>query len=72
MKFAFIHGTPPRDVKRVERFWNGTYYLNNWYDNVLPFDYLLKKAEMFKLITRASGHGFGTRSAAVIILTLLM
>ncbi len=61
MKFAFIHGTPPRDVKRVERFWNGTYYLNNWDDNVLPFDYSAEEGEeMFKLITRASGHGFGT------------
>ncbi len=61
MKFAFIHGTPPRDVKRVERFWNGTYYLNNWDDVVLPYTYIVEDGEeMFKLVTRASGHGFGT------------
>ena len=61
MKFAFIHGTPPRDVKRVERFWNGTYYLNNWDDVVLPYTHIVEDGEeMFKLVTRASGHGFGT------------
>ncbi|MBM71590.1 MAG: hypothetical protein CL847_02245 [Crocinitomicaceae bacterium] len=61
MKFAFIHGTPPRDVVDVERFWNGTYYLNNWDDNVLPYTFEAEAGEeMFKLVTRASGHGFGT------------
>ena len=61
MKFAFIHGTPPRDVKGVDAFWKGSYGLNNWDDNVLPYSYEAQDGEeMFKLVTRASGHGFGT------------
>ena len=61
MKFAFIHGTPPRDVKNVDAFWKGTYYLNNWDDNVQSHTYTAGEGEeMFKLVTRASGHGFGT------------
>ena len=61
MKFAFIHGTPPRDVKGVDAFWKGSYGLNNWDDNVLPHSYEAEDGEeMFKLVTRASGHGFGT------------
>ena len=61
LKFAFIHGTPPRDVKGVDAFWKGSYGLNNWDDNVLPHSYEAEDGEeMFKLVTRASGHGFGT------------
>lgn len=61
LKFAFIEGTPPRDVKRVEAFWNGTYYLNTWDDQVMSHEYSPEPGEeMFRLVTRASGHGFGT------------
>ena len=60
LKFAFIEGTPPRDVKRVEAFWNGTYNLNTWDDNVMSHEYSPESGEqMFRLVTRASGHGFG-------------
>ena len=60
LKFAFIEGTPPRDVKDVEAFWNGTYQLNNWDDNVVAHDIVAEEGEeMFKLVTRASGHWFG-------------
>ena len=60
LKFAFIEGTPPRDVKNVEAFWNGTYYLSGWDENVVAHEYIPNEGEeMFKLITRASGHGFG-------------
>lgn len=60
LKFAFIHGTPPRDVKRVEAFWKGTYYLNTWDDHLMSHEYSPESGEeMFRLVTRASGHGFG-------------
>jgi hypothetical protein len=60
LKFAFIEGTPPRDVKRVDAFWNGTYYLNSWNDNVTAHEFTPSEGEeMFKMITRASGHWFG-------------
>ena len=61
MKFAFIHGTIPRDVVDIDAFWKGSYGLNNWDENVLPYEHqAVDGAEMFKLVTRASGHGFGT------------
>jgi len=60
LKFAFIEGTPPRDVKRVEAFWNGTYNLDTWDDNVMSHEYSPESGEdMFRLVTRASGHWFG-------------
>lgn len=60
LKFAFIEGTAPRDVLGVEAFWNGTYYLGSWDENVVAHEYTPAEGEeMFKLITRASGHGFG-------------
>ncbi len=60
LKFAFIEGTPPRDVKRVDSFWNGTYNLNTWDENVMSHAYSPEPGEeMFRLVTRASGHGFG-------------
>ena len=60
LKFAFIEGTPPRDVINVEAFWNGTYYLNSWDNNVQSHQYsIAPNEEMFRLVTRASGHGFG-------------
>lgn len=60
LKFAFIKGTAPRDVMGVEAFWNGTYNLNTWDDNVVAHEYTPSEGEeMFKLITRASGHWFG-------------
>ena len=60
LKFAFIGGTPPRDVKRVEAFWNGTYNLNNWNESVSEHSFTPDEGEeMFRLVTRASGHGFG-------------
>ncbi len=61
MKFMFIEGTPPRDVKRVEAFWKGTYNLNSFDDNVTEQEFIVEEGEeMFRLKTRASGHGFGT------------
>lgn len=61
LKFAFIHGTPPRDVKRVDSFWHGTIYLNTFDEQVIDHAFTPEAGEeMFRLVTRASGHGFGT------------
>lgn len=60
LKFAFIEGTPPRDVKNVTAFWKGTHYLSNWDETILPQTYAPGDGEsMWRLKTRASGHGFG-------------
>ena len=60
LKFAFIEGTPPRDVKNVEAFWKGLHYLNNWDETILPQAYNPGNGEeMWRLKTRASGHDFG-------------
>lgn len=61
MKFAFVHGTPPRDVKRMDAFWKGMYNLNSFDGNVTDHAFTPAPDEsMFKLKTRASGHGFGS------------
>ena len=61
LKFAFVHGTPPRDVKRVESFWHGTINLNTFDDQIISETFTPQEGEsMFRLVTRASGHGFGS------------
>ena len=61
MKFAFIHGTPPRDVKRMDAFWKGQYALSTFDGNVTDHAFTPEEGEsMFRLKTRASGHGFGS------------
>ncbi len=61
MKFAFVHGTPARDVERVEAFWRGSFGLAGFAEAVLPHTYVPAPGEeQFRLKTRASGHGFGT------------
>ena len=60
LKFAFIEGTPPRDVKNVTAFWKGLHYLSNWDETILPVTYAPEEGEeMWRLKTRASGHDFG-------------
>ena len=60
LKFAFIEGTPPRDVKNVTAFWKGLHYLSNWDETILPVTYTPEEGEeMWRLKTRASGHDFG-------------
>ena len=62
MKFAYIYGTPPRDVKRVERMWNGNWGLSG-FDNDGNVDTLTfafePGEEMAKMKAVATGHGFG-------------
>lgn len=61
LRFAFIEGTPTRDVKRVEAFWKGQYNLSTFDENVTGHTFYPAEGEStFKLKTRASGHGFGT------------
>lgn len=59
VKFLFIKGTPPRDVIKIQNVWDGDFYLNTFAQTVLPktFD-LDPDARMFRLKTRASGHGW--------------
>ena len=60
LKFAFIEGTPPRDVENVTAFWKGIHYLSNWDATILPQTYVPGEGEeMWRLKTRASGHDFG-------------
>ena len=61
MRFAFIEGTPPRDVKRMDAFWKGQYNLASFDGNVTDHVFTPEPGEeMFRLKTRASGHGFGS------------
>lgn len=61
LKFAFIEGTPSRDVKRVDAFWKGTYNLATFDDNITDHTFTPEPGEIqFRLKTRASGHGFGS------------
>ena len=60
LSFAFIEGTPPRDVHRVDAFWKGLHYLSNWDNTILPHTYVPEEGEaQWRLKTRASGHDFG-------------
>lgn len=60
LKFVFIEGTPPREVKRVEAFWKGQYNLNTFDEQVVGHTFTPQEGEeTFRLKTRASGHGFG-------------
>ncbi len=62
LKFVFIKGTPPRDVKEIDRIWGGlaSYYYKDLDDDVqlsaktLP---LLPDAVQFKVKSRITGHG---------------
>lgn len=61
LKFVFIEGTAPRDVKRIETLWRGSFGLSTFEDQVgVRTVSVLDGEEMFRLKTRASGHGFGT------------
>lgn len=61
LKFLFIEGTPPRNVKRVENIWAGNWGLGSWDENVTEQTIdVLPGEEMFKMRTTTSGHGFGS------------
>jgi len=61
LKFQFIEGEPARDVLDVEAFWKGQYGLATFDENVVAYEYTpASEEEMWRLKTRASGHGFGS------------
>lgn len=61
LKFVFIEGTPPRDVKRIENLWTGSFNLNSIASAVEDKQIEVQDGEeMFRLKARTSGHGFGT------------
>lgn len=62
IQFAFVKGTPPRDVIGVQKLWNGkaSYKYQSLDDdaNLPATDVLMDPAgEMFKVRTRITGHG---------------
>ena len=62
IKFAFIEGTPPRDVISVERLWNGrasySYQSLDDDDNLSSTEVdLHPDGKMFKVRSRITGHG---------------
>ena len=60
LKFAFIHGTPPRDLNRIERIWNGNWGLSGFNDNIEPVTIEFNEEdEMARFMSVATGHGFG-------------
>jgi len=61
MKFAYIYGTPPRDVKRVERLWNGNWGLAGFDANVDTKTFEFEDGEeMARVKATTTGHGFGS------------
>ena len=63
LKFVFIKGTPPRDIKHFSTVYNRSTYK---YPQIItnaqlgPVEHKLKDdASMFRVITRSSGHRFG-------------
>jgi len=60
MKFIFIEGTPPRDVKRIEKVWSGDFQLSTWDNNITTKTIQLQDDEQsVKLAATTSGHWFG-------------
>ena len=68
VKFAFVEGTPPRDVHNIERIWNSAKQYN--YGNLLDDADLSAKtvdladsSSQFKVVSRITGHGhYGNRN----------
>lgn len=61
LKFHFIEGAPARDVLGMEAFWKGQHGLSTFDQNIVAYEYTPDAAEaMWRLKTRASGHGFGS------------
>jgi hypothetical protein len=67
LKFVFIKGTPPREVKKIDRIWGGlrSFYYKDLDDDLqmspvtLP---LLPDAEQFRVKTRLTGHGHNSNT----------
>lgn len=62
MKFVMIKGTPPREVKKIERLWGGSFTYAAFLANTRaePVTKILDPtAAGYRIKTRTSGHGFG-------------
>lgn len=67
LKFLFITGTPPREVKKIDRIWGGlrSFYYKDLDDDLqmsavtLP---LLAEASQFRVKTRLTGHGHNSNT----------
>ena len=58
LRFAFIEGTPARDVVDVENMWTGSHGASNWEENIPERTVELEDGEeMARLKARTSGHG---------------
>lgn len=58
LRFAFISGTPPRDILGVENVWSGSFGATNWEENIPERTIALgPDVEGVRLKTRTSGHG---------------
>ncbi len=59
LKFYMIEGTPPRDVKKIEKVYSGYWNLSEFPEKVPPKTLqLIDEASTFKVKTRTSGHRF--------------
>jgi hypothetical protein len=67
LKFIFIKGTPPREVKKISKIWGGlrSFYYKDLDDDIqmgpvtVP---LLPDAEQFRVKTRLTGHGHNSNT----------
>ncbi|MDP5169212.1 MAG: peptide-N-glycosidase F-related protein, partial [Bacteroidia bacterium] len=62
LKFVMIKGTPPREVKKIENLWSGSFTYSSLLDNSRgePVSKVLDPtASGYRIKTRTSGHGFG-------------
>lgn len=67
LRFEFIKGTPPREVKKIDKIWGGlrSFYYKDLDDDLqmnavtLP---LLPEASQFRVKTRLTGHGHNSNT----------
>lgn len=59
LKFYMIEGTPPREVKKIEKVVSGYFNLDNFVDAVPPVSVALaEETSTYRIKTRTSGHLF--------------
>lgn len=68
LQFIFIKGTPARDINSIRRIWGsgGNYSQVVTNNAIAPVEMKLdENSEMFRILTRSSGHGFSTTQEEV-------
>lgn len=59
MKFVMIEGTPPREVNKIEKLWNGNYNLSTFDTQVPPLKVRADPAsDMYRVKITTTGHQF--------------